>query len=834
MSKMTPAFEQWTVYSAAQNLPAVLNDPNRGKQTNFFIKTWGDSFIEKTEIGRSPFLPEITYVHFESYLRKHGRRYKRHTRLSQSKLETNIKLSRSKSDSGGDADLSIIPEIFLKPTLSLNDAGTFNAVFPCVGIEHNSKSHQSGRLLQEHLSHYLDIVEVHIAKQVSQKSSAFFHAMTSHDTIMEQMGNACKEVRRLRSQVQNLDSTLSKNPLNLLGLARSRSNHINLLDKLRLMSTVLQTQPTLQLLLSSSDYVAALELISSTQDVLARELAGVTSLRHLPSQLKEMSRLIDKMLSTEFERYAAADLHRPLESSTGVVEPERLISLVAGLLRQNNLQFLEVYKNEAVTAAQALLKQLVIEQLVDSEGDSELCLTGAGEAPPILDPTQWLKLLVLAVEALRKLVKRVKDVHDVIHRTAEASAGRLNASEVDNNVNIEETEHFLTLEDYNRVQVKLKELLTSVCDYCHERLAMIVTNQSDKQVITAGQISELSIIVESFCELCTLICGRPSSALRSAFNTQASGYVQRFHSQRKSKLSLLLDAERWKAAEIPPGFQILLEQLASGSITDVIPSSPTEKSGDKDCEMTTATLQVDSQQFVAVGAVIILLRLVTEYCVCAQELPSLAVSIGRNLAELLKIFNSRTCQLVLGAYALRTAGLKTITSTNLALASRALQLVSWLIPHIRHLFRNLADEDISGLDPVERDIGHHIQELRTKILSIINILCGEQLNDWSARPPVPSTAFRNISRHLTKLHEAVSNVLPTDQVNELYSIVHVNFKDRLREQVLKMNIVNNGGPQHGVVTSELTFYLDTMKNLKVLTEKEISEKSMEDIWIKKS
>lgn len=72
------------------------------------------------------------------------------------------------------------------------------------------------------------------------------------------------------------------------------------------------------------------------------------------------------------------------------------------------------------------------------------------------------------------------------------------------------------------------------------------------------------------------------------------------------------------------------------------------------------------------------------------------------------------------------------------------------------------------------------------------------------------------------------------QINELYSIVHVNFKDRLREQVLKMNIVNNGGPQHGVVTSELTFYLDTMKNLKVLTEKEISEKSMEDIWIKKS
>lgn len=51
------------------------------------------------------------------------------------------------------------------------------------------------------------------------------------------------------------------------------------------------------------------------------------------------------MLATEFERYAAADLHRPMDfESIGVLEPERLVSLVAGLLRQNHLQFLEVYK----------------------------------------------------------------------------------------------------------------------------------------------------------------------------------------------------------------------------------------------------------------------------------------------------------------------------------------------------------------------------------------------------------------------------------------------------------------------------------------------------------
>lgn len=401
MSGVPAAAEQWTVYSAVQNLPAVLNDPNRGKQTNFFVKTWGDTFIEKTEISHSPFLPEITYGHFELYLKKVGRRYKRHRRLSQVKLESNNLKAKTETISDGIED---IPPIFLKNTLPLNDPNTFNEIFPGIINSKDAKYNHNVRILQEKLSHYLDIVEMQIAKQVSQKSGAFFHAMTSHDTIMEQMGVACNEVKMLRTKVQNVDKLLAKDSLKLLGLAHSKSNHITLLDKLKLMSTVLQTQPTLQLLLSSSDYVAALELISSTQAVLAKELAGVTSLRHLPSQLKEMSRLIDKMLSTEFERYAAADLHRPIDAATGVLEPDRLVSLSAGLLHQKHLHFLEIYKQEAVTAIQALLKQLLIEQLADVEDDMEHCLTGSGEeASPTLDASHWLTALSLATDVLGKL-----------------------------------------------------------------------------------------------------------------------------------------------------------------------------------------------------------------------------------------------------------------------------------------------------------------------------------------------------------------------------------------------------------------------------------------------
>lgn len=322
---MNSSSEKWSLYSASQNLSAVLNNPNLGKQSNFFVRTWGDSFVEKNETEGSPFLLEINYSHFEKYLIQYGKRIKRHKRLLQYKSSNNNLTAISKDEDDEKVDLREIPDVFLKTQFELTDAGIFSSVF-----KNGEKcSTSSTSELINDLSRYLDIVEIQIAKHVSQKSDAFFHTMTSHDTIMEQMKNTCKEVHKLRNKLQKVDQLVAKDPLYLIGLKRKIVNHMKVINKLKLMSTVLQTQPNIQLLLSSSDYVSALELISNTQKVLANELAGVTSLRHLPQQLKEMLKLIDKMLHTEFEKYAAADLHRPLDNSKKMLETgEAKFSLV--------------------------------------------------------------------------------------------------------------------------------------------------------------------------------------------------------------------------------------------------------------------------------------------------------------------------------------------------------------------------------------------------------------------------------------------------------------------------------------------------------------------------
>lgn len=60
-------------------------------------------------------------------------------------------------------------------------------------------------------------------------------------------------------------------------------------------------------------------------------------------------------------------------------------------------------------------------------------------------------------------------------------------------------------------------------------------------------------------------------------------------------------------------------------------------------------------------------------------------------------------------------------------------------------------------------------------------------------------------RNLKKLHEVVSCILTQNDVHDLYRRINQTFKNALRERIAIMNIINNGGPQHGFVFSFLSF-----------------------------
>ena len=139
----------------------------------------------------------------------------------------------------------------------------------------------------------------------------------------------------------------------------ARQNYTMVYRKLKLMATVHQTQPTIQLLLSTSDFVGALDLISTTQEVVQQELMSIHCFRYLSSQLKEMENLIEKMLSNEFERLTTAELNRPLNEDVLVTEEDRLVAVLYGMLRQRRYNFIELFKGLFIFLFKIPLNELI-------------------------------------------------------------------------------------------------------------------------------------------------------------------------------------------------------------------------------------------------------------------------------------------------------------------------------------------------------------------------------------------------------------------------------------------------------------------------------------------
>uniref|UniRef100_A0A672R0Q0 Vacuolar protein sorting-associated protein 54 n=1 Tax=Sinocyclocheilus grahami TaxID=75366 RepID=A0A672R0Q0_SINGR len=818
---------RWTVYNSKVNLPAALNDPRLTKrESDFFTKTWGLDFTE-TDVMPSFYLPNINREHFSSYLQETAQREKIHERCK------NICLNKD--------DLSM----FMKPEFVLNDPATFNAVLPwshfSVAGGKNSRDVASSRLLQEKLSHYLDVVEVSIARQISLRSEAFFHAMSSQHELQDRLRETADAVAKLRARTAAIDRVMCRGPLRALRNALTRNNCIKLHNKLKLMAAVHQTQPTVQLLLSTSEFVGALELIATTKEVLQQELQGIHSFRHLASQLCEMERLIDKMMVADFSTYTQSDLNRAFEEDSQVLEKDRLQSLVFGLLRQRKLDFLDIYSEEMIRAAKNICVVKSVLQISEIDADT----VKLHEQMRLMTFHQWFDLLLDIFEHFILFLKRIKATLSVIRnvvlevldssqrsRLEEESGGpALHSGEaelayltheglfISDALNEAEQRSNATAHAQLRAQThtetcgsdsasattessstdrcfqnsfKYDELASTCTSYRMLTLrntavnVSLVVQDGSLERLSSSEFVCLSQAVESFARDTEELCGRRSMSLRGALQSQANRFVQRFHEERKTKLSLLLDNERWKQAEVPAEFQDLVDSIADGRIT--LPERrPTGSEDRKPSEF----LCVDGQKYAVVGTVLLLIRMFLEYCQCVNDIPSITTDILTRLADLLKHFNSRSCQLVLGAGALQVVGLKTITTRNLALASRCLQLVLHYIPVIRAHFE-------TRLQPRQYSILRHFDHI-TKYycgLSQLNRVCSLQ---YEVKAPMPSACLRNVCKQMAKMHEAIYELLPEEQTQMLFLRINASFKLDLKRQLARLGVVNDGGPQYGLL-----------------------------------
>lgn len=203
-------------------------------------------------------------------------------------------------------------------------------------------------------------------------------------------------------------------------------------------------------------------------------------------------------------------------------------------------------------------------------------------------------------------------------------------------------------------------------------------------------------------------------------NSQAKLFLQNFHQTRISASAKLVEDEQWNPAEVTPELQhianiivdsavrdppdLLLDNNAtlftplpaaasSFSVATPTPTPTTATAMDGALSPTTPAggppsaahahtqphsdalraahghstkhLRIEERSYFAVSATASMLGLLLDYLRVVVNLPLLTPDTMGRVIEFLKAFNSRTCQVVLGAGAMRSAGLKNITAKHL-------------------------------------------------------------------------------------------------------------------------------------------------------------------------
>ena len=180
---------------------------------------------------------------------------------------------------------------------------------------------------------------------------------------------------------------------------------------------------------------------------------------------------------------------------------------------------------------------------------------------------------------------------------------------------------FLTRSEFIKVMSELKELLIAVCDFSNDECAKLLTPSvrnknvitkdksgrgSEKLIgnghlisvfdnVTAKQIFKISKIIENFTYECEKISSKSPTSLKGAFQYQANKFMNKFHNERKDKLSYILDKETWTPAEVEPSLQNFLDDIIR---TKIISRTTFDYPESKKSEL---FLTINDEKYIVVG-----------------------------------------------------------------------------------------------------------------------------------------------------------------------------------------------------------------------------------------
>nr|XP_016440247.1 PREDICTED: vacuolar protein sorting-associated protein 54, chloroplastic-like [Nicotiana tabacum] len=907
-----------------QSLASILNNPHAGKSDGFWW--WSTS----PSLPTPDFLPlsivpkpgsNIRQPDFKSYLSPISDPYARFHDIQQhTRFES---LDNQNDQNALVACLKEVPALYFKEDFELEDGATFKAACPFRTTAENS-------VMQEKLSQYLDVVELHLVREISLRSSSFFEAQGQLEDLNSKIVEGCDRIRELKETIRLLDDNLVGSARKVQELNVRRRELISLQDKLKLILYVDQALTTLNLLVASADCAGALDVIDDLQNLLdGDELAGLHCFRHVRDQLTASIDSINSILSAEFMRisiHETGDLDASITSEFKVGATismngeghevkldeeetsnlrDRLLPFVIGLLRTAKLPaVLRIYRDTLTSDMKTAIKMAVEELLrvlgaqpmdsdfvageraVDADGGSS-SLAGRLRSLSPESFVHLLKAVFLIVQAHLAQASQVKKAIEWIlcnldgHYAADSVAAAIalgaaaseTAHETDDQVNSllqlsakrnsakassvhgkgNDGTMTSTLSRNFRADVLREnaEAVFAACDAAHGRWAKVLGVRAPIHPrLRLQEFLNIYNITQEFITATEKIGGRLGYSIRGTLQSQAKAFIDFQHESRMARMRAILDQEKWAEIDVPEEFQAIVtslfcsesetRELADEVSADIAPSSPetflssdgspmTESGLQKIARNTQHTDSVPSDStaqinetnsrergrsspkliffrgigYHMVNCGLILVKMLSEYIDMNNSLPGLSSEVVHRVVEILKLFNTRTCQLVLGAGAMQVSGLKSITSKHLALASQVISLTYTIIPEIKRILFLKVPETRKGLlilevDRVAQDYKVHRDEIHSKLVQImrerllVHLRGLPQIVESWNRPEDSDTQPSQIARSITKevglLQRVLSRTLHELDVQAIFRQVVAIFHSQISEAFSHLDI----------------------------------------------
>lgn len=448
------------------------------------------------------------------------------------------------------------------------------------------------------------------------------------------------------------------------------------------------------------------------------------------------------------------------------------------------------------------------------------------------DAEELLKKTYIGVgETLRRLGTQVKVLLDVTSTLGEPSLSGLkspprspNMAALDGRIQLSANKGTSSREIQEEMHqtLDMSNLLGQAVDIAQDKIVKVLRVRSEQSIhLSVENFLRYFTLNLLFANECEAVSGRSGTALKNVVNGHIKDFVQQHGETERQALAAGMEADPWNAKDFTDEDKEQLTRILSASTEDAeawtsgskiwnvpavtvmkpainsfnltVPSngnSGTSTPSIAAGKTTTRSAIIESESFLLPVSAILCLHGLTSFLHLNTGIPSMTNEIAISILSYLTLFNSRCTQLILGAGATRSAGLKNITTKNLALSSQALSFISSLIPHVREFVRRhagsgLAVTSLMGeFDKVRRAYLEHQQSIYDKL---VDIMAGRaaahakamKLIDWekSGKDGV-NTYMDTLTKETSTLHRVLSKHLPEMTVRMIMDPVFKSYKEQ--------------------------------------------------------